>query len=93
MTMTTVTETLVIRGSKYGESFAELASIAQNIKCALKENTKWEKLSADKKEALEMIATKLARIVYGDPEYDDNYRDICGYSQLVLDEITKNKMC
>ena len=34
-----------------------------------------------------MIQHKIGRILNGDPNYDDNWRDICGYSQLVLDEL------
>ena len=39
------------------------------------------------REALEMIVHKIARIVNGDPNYIDNWIDICGYSKLVIDEI------
>ena len=38
-------------------------------------------------ESLELIANKLARILNGDPMYDDSWRDISGYCTLVLMEI------
>jgi hypothetical protein len=34
-----------------------------------------------------MILHKLARIVNGDANYIDSWRDIVGYSQLVVDEL------
>ena len=40
------------------------------------------------REALEMIASKLARILNGDNNYADSYHDIGGYSKLVEDDLT-----
>ena len=36
-------------------------------------------------ESLTLICHKLARIANGDPFYDDSWKDIAGYSQLVVD--------
>lgn len=36
-----------------------------------------------------MIATKMARIVNGDPDYLDNWHDIQGYAKLVQQELEK----
>ena len=36
-------------------------------------------------EAFEMIAHKLARIINGSSRYIDNWRDIAGYAQLVVE--------
>lgn len=33
----------------------------------------------------------MARIANGDPNYEDNWVDIIGYSQLVLNEIRNNE--
>lgn len=33
-------------------------------------------------EALEMICVKMARIIAGDPNHPDHWRDICGYALL-----------
>lgn len=84
--------TLKERGSRYGD-FRGHAAISQLIKGAMmyhsnedyEKNTprKWDKLSDDKKEALEMIAHKIGRILNGDPEYKDNWHDICGYAKLI----------
>jgi hypothetical protein len=48
----------------------------------------WEKLSLDKKEALEMIQHKVGRILNGDPEYHDSWYDIEGYARLVSKTLT-----
>jgi len=80
--MNDVNKTLDERGSRYGK-FETHALITQRIKQAMKLETGWENLSDDKKEALEMIAHKIGRILNGDPEYADSWHDIAGYSQLV----------
>ena len=38
-------------------------------------------------EALDLICNKLGRIANGDPTYDDSWRDIAGYAQLVVNEL------
>jgi hypothetical protein len=63
--------TLAERGSKYG-AFSEHSRIAQNLKQAMGDSPNWGKLSPDKREALEMVQHKIARILNGDPEYHDN---------------------
>ena len=40
-------------------------------------------------QALDLIATKLARIITGDPDYSDNWHDIAGYATLVEQEIAR----
>lgn len=47
----------------------------------------WHELSCDQKEALETIATKIARILNGDPDYIDNWVDIAGYAMLVVERL------
>jgi len=79
--MTNVENTLEQRGSRYGD-FVDQGRITQNIKRAMRDGTKWESLSDDKKEALEMIASKISRILNGDPEYWDSWHDIAGYASL-----------
>lgn len=38
-------------------------------------------------EGINQICGKLSRIACGDPQYDDNWRDIAGYATLVLQDI------
>lgn len=77
-----VDNTLEERGKRYGD-FAGHARISQNIKKAMRYSPNWEDLSDDKKEALEMVAHKIGRILNGDPEYADSWHDIIGYTRLV----------
>lgn len=41
----------------------------------------------DQKEALEMIASKIARILNGNTNNEDSWRDIAGYATLVADRL------
>lgn len=52
---------------------------------------KWLTLRPDARECLEMIQHKVGRALNGDAEYDDNFRDIQGYSKLVLDRMTREQ--
>jgi len=45
----------------------------------------------DQDEALDMIAHKIGRIVNGDPDYEDSWRDIAGYATLVADRLLKDQ--
>ena len=78
----TVSDTLSARGERYG-SYPEQCRISQNIKRAMIDSPNWATLSDDKKEALEIIAVKMGRILNGDPEYADSWHDIAGYAKLV----------
>ena len=84
----TTTQILTERGARYGK-FMDHARITQEIKYLLQDRMKgkWHDMKADQREALEMIAHKLGRIVNGDPNYEDSWRDIAGYAQLVADRL------
>lgn len=82
-----ISTTLVKRGNRYGAFFAVQCVVAQGIKDAMQSGVNWERLSPDKKESLQMIATKISRILNGDPEYHDSWHDIAGYAKLVADTL------
>jgi hypothetical protein len=71
--------------------FLDHALITQGIKSAIFRNANLGKLKCDHKEALEMIAHKIGRIINGDPEYADNWDDIAGYAKLVSDRIRASR--
>jgi hypothetical protein len=85
---TNVNEMLAGREARYG-SFEDHAAISQVIKGILQSRPKWDRLDHDQKEALEMIAHKIARILNGDPNYADNWIDIAGYATLVANRLEK----
>ena len=77
------------RGSRYG-AFDTHAQITQSIKGIMADQniaTNWNGLEPFQKEALEMIAHKIGRILNGDPNYSDSWVDIAGYAQLVVNEL------
>ena len=74
------------RGRRYG-LFTDLASMSQTIKDMMKQEEGWARLAPDQKEALEVIAQKIARILNGDPNYADSWVDIAGYAKLVADRL------
>lgn len=84
--MSDVAATLAERGSRYG-SFDEHARITQAIKSAMADSPNWRHLAPDQREALEMVAHKVGRILNGDPCYHDNWHDIIGYVKLVADRL------
>ena len=84
-----ITDTLKERKNKYGD-FEGHARITQYIKTAMMSGN-WAALTSDKKEALEMIAHKIGRILNGDPEYHDSWHDIEGYARLVADSLVKEE--
>ena len=81
-----VDSTLTERGNRYGK-FKDHAELSQKLKEAMYCTDGWECLSADMREALEMIQHKIARILNGDPTYADSWHDIAGYAKLVDDRL------
>lgn len=81
-----IAATLESRGKRYGE-FQGHALITQRIKSILHSTENWDRLRVDQKEALEMIAHKIGRILNGDPNYHDSWHDIVGYAKLVADTL------
>lgn len=80
--MTNIDLTLAERGQRYGE-FTSHAEITQNLKAIMCVAPRWSDLENDQKEALEMVAHKIGRILNGDPNYIDSWTDIIGYTRLV----------
>ena len=81
-----VIDTLTERGERYGK-FKDHARISQSLKQEMEAQFNWCNLAPDQKEALEMIAHKIARILNGDPCYADSWHDIAGYATLVADRL------
>lgn len=79
-----VRSTLKQRGSVHGD-FTYQARSAQATKTLWRMHPGYQQLDDIKREALEMIALKVARILCGDPEHKDHWRDIAGYAVLVED--------
>ena len=93
--MTTIDTTLAERGSRYGE-FAHVAQLTEALYQTYMQ-TYYQTHGGNQATplppyiatAVHMICNKLARSACGDPFYDDNYRDIAGYAELVVRELNK----
>lgn len=82
----TIEKTLQERGTRYGD-FSDHARICQSLKDTMTEQPGWGRLEPVHKQALDVIADKIARILSGDPNYADNWHDIQGYAKLVEDRL------
>jgi hypothetical protein len=76
----TVTDALLAARQITHGDFARTAALAQAIKAAFGDCA--ARLSAPQREALDQIATKLARILCGDANHADHWRDLAGYARL-----------
>ena len=94
--MVDLAATLAERGRRYGK-FVGHAVITQKIKDTMRtyereyfaatEGVSWNRLAPDQREALEMIAHKIGKILNGDPDYSDSWHDIAGYAKSVADRL------
>ena len=73
------------RGKRYG-NYLKQTEISRGIMMEILRGLQ-ATLSPDQDDALTMIAVKISRIVNGDPDYSDNWRDIAGYATLVADRL------
>ena len=81
------TEALITeRGARYGK-FKDGSEIMRDLKHVMHEVDGWNNLSPSQKEALDMIQHKIGRILNGDPNYDDSWKDVAGYATLIVNEL------
>lgn len=88
MKVSSIDKTLADREKRYG-SFVGHALITQSIKNAMRMGKNWNFLSPEMKEALEMTAHKIGRILNGDQNYRDSWHDIIGYIKLIDDALAE----
>jgi len=81
-----MTDLLDERQKTHGD-FYDVAATAQELKDAMRRGKNWRLLEDTQKEALEMVATKIARMLSGDHLYLDNVIDIVGYMTLLERQI------
>jgi len=70
----------------HGE-YTENSRCTWEIMRAMMQERNWSTLDDKQKHSLYMIVHKIARIVTGDPDYEDHWDDIAGYAKLVADRI------
>jgi len=76
------------RAGNYGP-FATQATIAQRLKhvAHTAAGEQGKTFATDQAEALDMIFSKISRILNGDPNHLDSWTDIAGYATLVADRL------
>lgn len=84
--MSNIDKILDERGERYGK-FEDHARVVQALKQVMHKQDGWTRLSPDQREALEMVAHKIGRVLNGDPNYADSWDDIAGYAMLVGDRL------
>lgn len=84
------TEMLEHRRSTHGD-FKIGSRIVQDIKQTMRATPNWHYMEPYQKEALDMVAHKIARIVTGDPKFIDAWRDIIGYTQRVVENLEQDQ--
>ena len=63
--------------------FTQDATTAQALKYVMRQGKNWEDMPAFMREALENMQTKVARILAGDFNHPDHWKDLQGYPRLV----------
>ena len=86
-----ISKVLAERGANYGD-FALVAFRSQQIQNYLRTHDLEKQYTPMQREALQMIASKLARIVIGNPNHRDSWIDIAGYAKLAADSIGKAEL-
>lgn len=75
------------RGKTHG-LFSDHASITQRTKELWASTPKYKSLTYSQREALDMIAHKVGRVLSGNPHFLDHWADIAGYARLVEKEVS-----
>lgn len=83
-------ELLDARESTHG-SYLSVSRISQELKRVMYGGPQYQDLDDRQSEALDMIASKIARILSGNPNEPDHWRDIAGYAALVLKGLEERK--
>lgn len=63
-------------------SFHAKAGLIQGMKSYLRSMPNWKTLLPEQREALDMIVSKIGRIMTGNPDEPDHWNDIAGYAIL-----------
>lgn len=77
-----INETLLTRNETHG-NYEDVANATNALLIAMQYTKNWDELFPTQKEALHMIAVKIARILSGFAEEPDHWHDIAGYATLV----------
>jgi hypothetical protein len=82
-----MTDILNEREKTHG-SYASTAAMAQQLKDCFKQGQNWLTMDDTQRESLDLIATKIARILSGNSNDIDHWVDVAGYANLVVRQLT-----
>jgi hypothetical protein len=75
------TKIIAERGKTHG-NFMMQATTAQQLKHVMRTTPNWPDLHPQQREALEMLATKLSRLLHGSPQHVDHWTDAAAFLGL-----------
>jgi len=84
--MTDIKDVLQERAGTHGD-FVEVSWFAQSLKKEMRAYGGYNDLTSWQCEALDMIASKIARILAGNADEPDHWLDIEGYARLARERI------
>jgi hypothetical protein len=82
-----MTDILNDRTKTHGDYYNNAAT-AQALKEVMRRGVNWTSLNDRQRETLEMVATKIGRILSGNPHEIDHWKDIAGYATLIEQWLT-----
>lgn len=88
MSTTVVDDLLEARAMTHGR-FEDNARVGQDLRSTFRSQEGWQQLTVVQREALDMIACKVSRILSGQGSHQDHWDDIAGYAKLVSDRCAK----
>jgi hypothetical protein len=84
--MTNINDTLNERAHTHGD-YREQAAFAQQFKRMMRAGRNWERLELTQAQSLEAFADKISRVLCGNANEPDHWRDVAGYAQLIVREL------
>lgn len=78
------TDTLLAQRQTTHGDFSDNARNGQALRDFFRSSPRWEQMHPVHREALDMMACKLSRILSGQASFDDHWKDISGYATLAL---------
>jgi hypothetical protein len=74
---------LAERGETYGP-YSRVSKTAQGLKDHFRQDEDWQYLLPQERESIDLICTKLARLLHGGGDKTDTLNDIAGYAKLAI---------
>lgn len=81
------TEQLLSERLQTHGDYSNVARYSQTIKQICHGSPNWKYMTPCQRETLDMVANKLGRILSGDANFEDHWRDIAGYAQLTAERL------